>query len=58
MKHIIIGLDGTENAAFHDTFKTNVYNLSLALKPEDKSKNQQLFMYYPGVGTQFVKKYI
>lgn len=52
MKHIIVGLDGTENAAFHDTFKTNVYNLSLALNYKDKSKKQQLFMYYPGVGTQ------
>ena len=57
MKHIIIGLDGTENAAFHDTFKTNVYNLGLALNYQDRNKNQQLFMYYPGVGTQSSRKF-
>jgi uncharacterized protein (DUF2235 family) len=58
MKHIIIGLDGTKNAAFADTFKTNVYRLGLALNYKDNTaaKNQQLVMYYPGVGTQTSRK--
>jgi uncharacterized protein (DUF2235 family) len=57
-KHIFIGLDGTQNAAYRDTFATNVYRIGVALKELDCTGKRQLFFYYPGVGTQAANKYL
>ena len=52
-KHIIIGLDGTWQAAYLDQFKSNVHRLNVALNCHDEApqKNPQLFIYSAGVGT-------
>ena len=55
MKRIILGLDGTANAAYYDTFYSNVFRIDLALnaldKPTDDAEEvHQLFFYLSGVG--------
>lgn len=52
-KHIIIGLDGTWQAAFRDSFKSNVHRLNVALNYHDNTwrKSPQIFIYSAGVGT-------
>ncbi|MET4204011.1 DUF2235 domain-containing protein [Bradyrhizobium sp. LA6.12] len=52
-KHIIIGIDGTWQAAFKDIFQSNVYRLNLALNYEDRTpaRRPQVFIYSAGVGT-------
>jgi len=49
-KHIFIGIDGTWQAAFRDTFQSNVHRLNVALNYEDDDYNPQLFIYSAGVG--------
>lgn len=49
-KHIFIGIDGTWQAAFRDTFQSNVHRLNIALNHEDENDNPQLFIYSAGVG--------
>lgn len=59
MKRIILGLDGTANAAYYDTFYSNVFRVDLALKAVDESnsakKVPQLFFYLSGVGASAYK---
>ena len=52
-KHIVLGIDGTWQAAFRDIFQSNVYRLNLALNYEDETQetNPQIFIYSAGVGT-------
>jgi uncharacterized protein (DUF2235 family) len=52
-KHIILGIDGTWQAAFRDIFQSNVYRLNLALNFQDETPEQkpQIFIYSAGVGT-------
>ncbi|MET4236558.1 uncharacterized protein (DUF2235 family) [Bradyrhizobium sp. LA6.10] len=52
-KHIIIGLDGTWQAAFRDSFKSNVHRLNVALNYHDNTwrRSPQIFIYSAGVGT-------
>lgn len=52
-KHIIIGIDGTWQAAFKDIFQSNVYRLNLAFSYEDRTsvRRPQVFIYSAGVGT-------
>ena len=52
-KHIIIGIDGTWQAAFRDPFQSNVHRMNVALNHEDLTagRNPQLFIYSAGVGT-------
>ena len=52
-KHLILGIDGTWQAAFRDIFQSNVYRLNLALNYEDETPNRkpQIFVYSAGVGT-------
>lgn len=52
-KHIILGIDGTWQAAFRDIFQSNVYRLNLALNFEDETpeRKPQIFIYSAGVGT-------
>jgi uncharacterized protein (DUF2235 family) len=52
-KHIILGIDGTWQAAFRDIFQSNVYRMNLALNFEDETADRkpQIFIYSAGVGT-------
>lgn len=52
-KHIILGVDGTWQAAYSDMFHSNVYRLNVALNYQDNSsdKNPQIFIYSSGLGT-------
>ncbi|MFB9261772.1 DUF2235 domain-containing protein [Bradyrhizobium erythrophlei] len=52
-KHIILGIDGTWQAAFRDPFQSNVHRLNVALNYEDNTDNHnpQIFIYSAGVGT-------
>src|SRR5262249_17367312 len=50
MKRLFIGIDGTSQAAFYDTFHSNVYRLNLALAFRDGKDNPQIFVYLSGVG--------
>lgn len=52
-KHIILGIDGTWQAAFRDVFQSNVFRLNLAMNFEDRSDDRkpQIFIYSAGVGT-------
>src|ERR1700761_6244072 len=52
-KHLILGIDGTWQAAFKDIFQSNVYRLNLALNYQDETpeKKPQIFIYSAGVGT-------
>ena len=52
-KHLILGIDGTWQAAFRDIFQSNVYRMNLALNYEDKTADRkaQIFIYSAGVGT-------
>lgn len=52
-KHIIIGIDGTWQAAFRDPFQSNVHRMNIALNYEDNTfdRNPQIFIYSAGVGT-------
>ncbi|MBR0847432.1 DUF2235 domain-containing protein [Bradyrhizobium diazoefficiens] len=54
-KHIIIGLDGTWQAAYSDQFKSNVHRLNVSLRYHDAQKNPQLFIYSAGVGTSTLR---
>ena len=49
-KHIFIGIDGTFQAAFRDTFQSNVHRMNVALDHEDPEGNPQIFIYSAGVG--------
>jgi T6SS, Phospholipase effector Tle1-like, catalytic domain len=49
-KHIFIGIDGTFQAAFRDTFQSNVHRMNLALDHQDQEGNSQIFIYSAGVG--------
>ena len=51
MKHLIIGIDGTSQAAFYDKFHSNVFRLNLALDYQDAEDNPQVFIYSGGVGS-------
>lgn len=60
MKRIILGLDGTANAAYYDTHFTNVFKIDLALKAIDRNDDNaqeipQLFFYLSGVGASAYK---
>lgn|GEM_PF-2776590 len=57
-KHIFIGMDGTQNAAYKDTFATNVYHLGAAARCVDHNMRRQLIFYFPGVGTQSSNQYL
>jgi uncharacterized protein (DUF2235 family) len=52
-KHLILGIDGTWQAAFRDIFQSNVYRLNLSLNYEDDTPDRkpQIFIYSAGVGT-------
>jgi uncharacterized protein (DUF2235 family) len=52
-RHIIIGLDGTWQAAYRDQFKSNVHRLNVSLNYHDDApqQNPQIFIYSAGVGT-------
>jgi type VI secretion system (T6SS) phospholipase Tle1-like effector len=52
-KHIMIGLDGTWQAAYRDIFHSNVFSLNVALNYQDNSSNNnsQIFIYSSGLGT-------
>jgi uncharacterized protein (DUF2235 family) len=52
-KHIILGIDGTWQAAFSDVFQSNVFRMNVALNFRDKTVNKrhQVFVYQSGVGT-------
>jgi uncharacterized protein (DUF2235 family) len=50
-KHIILGIDGTWQAAYRDIFQSNVFRLNLALNFEDLAQRPQIFIYSAGVGT-------
>jgi hypothetical protein len=52
-KHIIIGIDGTWQAAYSDIFQSNVHRLCVALNFEDETAENkpQMFIYSAGVGT-------
>ena len=51
-KHIIVGIDGTWQAAFSDMFHSNVFRMNVALNYRDRTKrNPQVFIYSSGVGT-------
>jgi Uncharacterized alpha/beta hydrolase domain (DUF2235) len=52
-KHIILGIDGTWQAAFRDPFQSNIHRLNISLNFEDKTsdRNPQIFIYSAGVGT-------
>jgi uncharacterized protein (DUF2235 family) len=52
-RHIMLGIDGTWQAAFSDVFHSNVFRLCVALNYADKTKkkNSQVFIYSPGLGT-------
>jgi len=52
-KHIILGIDGTWQAAYSDIFHSNVYRLNVALNYRDSSREQnfQVFIYSSGLGT-------
>jgi len=57
MKHIFIGIDGTANAAFYDTFYGNVYQMNLSTAFWNTKDNcPQIFIYFSGVGAT-AKKY-
>lgn len=57
MKHIFIGIDGTANAAFYDTFYGNVYQMNLSTSFWNKTDQcPQIFIYFSGVGAT-AKKY-
>jgi hypothetical protein len=52
-KHLILGIDGTWQAAYSDIFYSNVFRLNVALNYRDNSPNQnfQVFIYSSGLGT-------
>jgi uncharacterized protein (DUF2235 family) len=52
-KHIIVGIDGTWQAAFRDRFQSNVHRLNIALNYEDNTDgcSPQIYIYSAGVGT-------
>jgi uncharacterized protein (DUF2235 family) len=52
-KHIILGIDGTWQAAFRDPFQSNVHRMNIALNFEDDTSDRkpQIFIYSAGVGT-------
>lgn len=52
-KHIILGIDGTWQAAYSDVFHSNVYRMNAALDYEDVTSeaNPQIFIYSSGLGT-------
>jgi uncharacterized protein (DUF2235 family) len=52
-KHIILGIDGTWQAAFRDIFQSNVFRLNLSLNFQDETpeRKPQIFIYSAGVGT-------
>ena len=51
-KHIMIGIDGTWQAAYRDPFQSNVHRLNVALNYFDEADElPQLFIYVAGVGT-------
>jgi len=50
-KHIILGIDGTWQAAYQDIFQSNVFKMILALNYDDKNGNPQNAIYSAGVGT-------
>jgi hypothetical protein len=52
-KHIILGIDGTWQAAFRDPFQSNVHRMNIALNFEDATPDRkpQVFIYSAGVGT-------
>ena len=52
-KHIILGIDGTWQAAFSDVFQSNVFRMNVALNFRDNTinKRHQVFVYQSGVGT-------
>jgi uncharacterized protein (DUF2235 family) len=51
MKHLLIGIDGTSQAAFYDKFHSNVFRLNLALNYKDRADHPQFFVYLSGVGS-------
>jgi uncharacterized protein (DUF2235 family) len=52
-KHIILGIDGTWQAAFRDPFQSNVHRMNISLNFEDDTPDRkpQIFIYSAGVGT-------
>ncbi|MEH2520494.1 hypothetical protein V1279_006067 [Bradyrhizobium sp. AZCC 1610] len=52
-KHIILGIDGTWQAAYADMFQSNVHRLNVSLNFEQLSgdRKSQMFLYSAGVGT-------
>jgi uncharacterized protein (DUF2235 family) len=52
-KHIIIGIDGTWQAAFRDPFQSNVHRMNIALDFHDNTdyQNPQIYIYSAGIGT-------
>jgi hypothetical protein len=51
-KHIILGIDGTWQAAYRDLFQSNVFRLGVALNCIDQTgDNPQVFIYSSGLGT-------
>jgi uncharacterized protein (DUF2235 family) len=52
-KHLILGIDGTWQAAYSDVFQSNVFRLNVALNYRDNSPNQnfQVYIYSSGLGT-------
>lgn len=52
-KHIMLGIDGTWQAAFSDPFQSNVFRLNIALNYDDGTDHAspQIYIYLAGVGT-------
>jgi hypothetical protein len=52
-KHIMLGIDGTWQAAFSDPFQSNVFRMNIALNYDDGTAhgNPQIYIYLGGVGT-------
>src|SRR5436309_2440274 len=52
-KHIMLGIDGTWQAAFSDLFQSNVFRMNTALNYDDGTThgNPQIYIYLAGVGT-------
>lgn len=51
-------MDGTFQDPFKEPFHSNVFRLGGAINFKSKNKDQQLFFYYPGVGTQTSNKWL